>query len=389
MSATGSSATQVPQGGWPKPKSAYIHVPFCRHRCGYCNFSVVAGREDLIDQFLQAIDLELAALHRPPIDTLFIGGGTPTHLSIRQLTRLLEVVTKRFSLSANLEWSVEANPEDITAEKLTLLAEHGVNRISLGVQSFNRGKLTVLERSHHGEQAKEIVCLSASQLANVSLDLIFAAPGETLDDWRQDVETALSLPITHLSTYALTFEKGTSFWTRQAKGQLSGVVEKVEVDMYEATREMASRAGLEHYEISNFARAGSMCRHNLAYWQGRGWYAAGPGAASFVGGTRKVNHRSPTTYLKRIREGQNAVAESERISPLQYARERAAFGIRMLRGIDLVKLTRETGIDLQQECFQSIDQLIVQGLVTANGSVLQLSKKGILFADTVASELLG
>ncbi len=389
VSSRSKSPPLSPPGGWPTPKSAYIHVPFCRHRCGYCNFSVVAGREDLIDQYLGAIDIELAELNRPEIDTLFIGGGTPTHLSINQLTRLLEIVVKRFSLSIHSEWSVEANPEDITAEKLTLMAEHGVNRLSLGVQSFNSGKLAVLERSHSGDQAQEVVRLSALQIPNVSLDLIFAAPEESFDDWTQDLKAALSLPISHLSAYALTFEKGTSFWTRRTKGELSGVVEKVEVDMYNAVRELTSRAGLEHYEISNFARAGSMCRHNLAYWQGRGWYAAGPGAASFVDGCRNVNHRSPTTYLKRIRNGQSAVAESERISPLQYARERAAFGIRMLTGINLVKLSSETGVDLQQEYSQGIDQLIEQGLVKANGSVLQLSEKGILFADTVAGELLG
>ncbi|EMI19094.1 oxygen-independent coproporphyrinogen III oxidase [Rhodopirellula maiorica SM1] len=374
---------------WPTPRSAYIHVPFCRHRCGYCNFSVIADRDDLVQPFLTAIDRELAQLDRPRIDTLFLGGGTPTHLDAAQLEWLLQQIELRFSLTDQAERSVEANPEDIDEPKLRLLADHGINRISLGVQSFNPQKLKVLQRSHTAAQAAAAIELAAKWIGNVSIDLIFAAPQETVSDWQADLQTALDLPINHLSTYALTFEKGTAFWTAQRAGRLDGVDEATEVAMYTMTRERSSARGLRHYEISNFARAGFRCRHNLAYWQGRGWYAAGPGAARFVNGHREVNHRSTTTYLKRIERNESPVAESDAITPLQYARERAAFGIRMIDGIDIAELARETKIDLHSECGDAIEKLMSQGLLQRQGNHIRLSEQGILFADSVASELLG
>ena len=378
-----------PPGGWPDPTAAYIHVPFCRHRCGYCNFSVVTGRDDLVDRFLAAIDTELASLHRPAVDTVFIGGGTPTHLSVAQLRRLVDCVQRRFELSSDVEWSIEANPEDINDQKLTALTAGGVNRISLGVQSFQSAKLQLLERGHSGQAAQAVIERVAQQLENVSIDLIFAAPEESMEDWQRDLQSALSLPIRHLSTYALTFEKGTSYWSRMRRGLLSPATELVEVAMYELTREMIAESEFEQYEISSFAHADSMCRHNLAYWHGRGWFAAGPGAARFTNGRREVNHRSPTTYLKKILAGESPVAESETINAEQFARERAAFGIRMIDGIDLDTLRVETGVDLQLQCHDAIQQSIQQGLLHREGNRVKLTSRGVLFADTVASDLLG
>ncbi len=374
---------------WPIPRSAYLHVPFCRHRCGYCNFSVIANRDDLMERFVSAIDSELSQLERPAIDTLFIGGGTPTHLPHQLLTRLLKTLNQRFEFAADMELTVEANPEDINRSKLQCLADHGVNRISLGVQSFQPAKLQRLERSHSAATAKQAIELAHGSLGNVSIDLIFASPEESLLDWESDLRTALALPITHLSTYALTFEKGTKFWNAQSHGRLSGVDESVEVEMYQRTRQMTADRQLKHYEISNFAADGFRCRHNIAYWEGCGWYAAGPGAARFVDGRREVNHRSTTTYLQRIERGDSPTAESEPIERLQYARERAAFGVRMIDGIDLHRLSKETGMDLLKECEEAIERMIDLGwLLNENGHV-RITEAGILFADSVASELLG
>lgn len=376
---------------WPTPTAAYVHVPFCRHRCGYCNFSVVADRDDLIERFLSAIDRELSPLNRPTIQTLFIGGGTPTHLDESQLARLLGIVKSRFELAEEIEFSVEANPEDISTAKLSCLVDHGVNRISLGVQSFRASKLSLLQRGHSGDAAADAIGLAASMIPSVSLDLIFAAPGETPDDWETDLTTALALPIQHLSTYALTFEKGTEFWSRRTSGDLKPADESDEVAMYQAARSMTSAAGLDHYEVSNFARPGHRCRHNLAYWDGRGWYAAGPGAARFVGGVRSVNHRSTTAYLKRIESNQPPAAESESesISVEQYARERAAFGVRLIDGIDVGRIESETGIDLQARCADDLSRCIADGLITIDGGHVRLTETGVLFADTVAACFLG
>ncbi|TWT49340.1 Oxygen-independent coproporphyrinogen-III oxidase-like protein [Rubripirellula amarantea] len=380
---------QEPPGGWPVPRSAYIHVPFCRHRCGYCNFSVVAGRDDLIARFIAAIDRELSLLNRPQIDTLFIGGGTPTHLDAPELDRFLGLLAERFELSEKIEWSVEANPEDIDANKLDVLVRHGVNRMSLGVQSFNADKLAVLERGHSGVSATEAIKMVASRIKNVSLDLIFAAPEETLEVWQDDLETALELPIEHLSTYALTFEKGTSFWKRREAGQLHSHKEDLEIEMYQLSRQMTAGAGLAHYEISSFARVGSRCRHNMAYWDGRGWFAAGPGAARFVGGRREVNHRSTTTYLKKMEADHTVVAEVDELSPTQYARERLAFGARMIDGIDIDEVSQSCGVDLHTLCKEEFQRIEESGWATIANSHLKLTDEGILFADAVARELLG
>jgi oxygen-independent coproporphyrinogen III oxidase len=375
---------------WPLPRAAYIHVPFCRHRCGYCNFSVVADRDDLIERYLNAIDIELCGLDAPVIDTLFVGGGTPTHFDAEQLQRFLQIVRERFQLSAGCEWSMEANPEDITREKVEMLSDHGVNRISLGVQSFNVDKLRVLERGHSPETAVNAVQTAADVIDNVSIDLIFAAPGETLDHWRSDLAVARDLPLKHVSTYALTFEKGTSFWSRRARGDLSSATESCEIDMYQAARQELRDAGFLHYEISSFAREGSQCRHNLAYWKGRGWYAVGPGAARFVDGKREVNHRSTTTYLRRMESADSPMAEQDPISREQYARERAAFGVRMIDGIDIEVLESETGIPVSEICRDAIVRSVREGLLLIpSPSWIKLSERGILFADTVASRLLG
>ncbi|TWU04515.1 radical SAM family heme chaperone HemW [Stieleria varia] len=373
---------------WPIPRSAYIHVPFCRHRCGYCNFSVVADRDDLITRFLDAIDNELSILDRPSIDTLFLGGGTPTHLPIDALQELMRILHRRFRFSEDIEFSSEANPEDITEEKLCVLADAGVNRISLGVQSFDDQKLSTLQRGHSGDSAQRIIEQVTEVIANVSIDLIFAAPGESLETWQRDVATALALPIQHLSTYALTFEKGTLFWNQLQRGDLQPAGESLELEMYELVRSVAPAAGMTHYEISSFATPTHRCRHNIAYWEGSGWYAAGPGAARFVNGRREVNHRSTTAYLRRMETGQSPTAESELVTPQQAARERAAFGIRRIDGIDLADLAQQTGVNMLTLLADAIEQCEREDLIVRNGDHIRLTERGILFADTVASRFL-
>ena len=381
-------AEDAPAEGWVLPEAAYIHVPFCRHRCGYCNFSVIANRDDLIEKFLIAITQELNALERPRLKTLFLGGGTPTHLPNPALARLLESLDQQFDLSELTEFSVEANPEDISEAKLELLACKGVNRISLGVQSFQTTKLLSLERGHTGDQAIAAVELASQYIPNVSIDLIFAAPSESLKQWEQDVITAIQLPISHLSTYALTYEKGTQFWNQRLRGDVKELDESVEIDMYNFTRQSCQQNGFRHYEVSNFAKAGSRCLHNMAYWKGEGWYAAGPGAARFVNGVREVNHRSTSTYLKRINEEQSPVAEREAIGVVQYTKERAAFGIRLIDGIDLRALSQHVGFDTHTFLKDPIELSIDDGLLVEEGDHLRLSDRGILFADTVAQRFL-
>lgn len=387
MMSTASETSRPPS--WPSPTAAYIHIPFCRHRCGYCNFSVLAGRDDLADRFLEALRWELSRLEQPQtVDTLFIGGGTPTHLPPAWLERLLQLLADWLPLADDGEFSVEANPGDIDRPRLERLRAAGVNRISLGVQSFAADKLRILQRDHDEAQARTAVELAAETLGNVSIDLIFAAPEETLEAWQRDLAIAAELPITHLSTYALTFEKGTEFWTRRARGGLRQADEDLELQMYQYARQAGAAAGLAQYEISNFARPGRQCRHNLGYWRGRPWYGFGPGATGFLAGQRRTNHRSPTTYIRRCLDGSDPAQECETITVEQWAYERAAFGVRMIEGVDLEAIRLDTEVDLRKTRSQEIADCRRWGLVRLEGEHLQLTEKGIAVADTVSAALL-
>ncbi len=329
------------------PRAVYIHVPFCVHRCGYCNFTLVAGRDDLIDAYLQAIERELSALQQPrPVDTLFFGGGTPTHLPPAALERLLSLVRRWFPPQPGYEFSVEANPADLDTQRVAVLAAAGVTRVSLGAQSFDPAKLALLERDHRAEQIAAAVALVRPHIHSLSLDLIFGTPRETPEIWQRDLEMALALEPDHLSTYGLTFERGTAFWARLQRGELLRQDEEHEGAMYAAAIDRLTAAGFEHYEVSNFARAGQRCRHNEIYWAGDEYYAVGPGAARYVDGRREVNHRSTTTYIQRVLAGRSPVAESETLSSEDRAREGLVIGLRRIGGVERAEFARRFGYEI-------------------------------------------
>ncbi|MEX2176273.1 MAG: radical SAM family heme chaperone HemW [Pirellulaceae bacterium] len=365
------------------PRAAYIHVPFCRHRCGYCNFTLVAGRDDLIESYLEALARELALLEGPhEVDTLFFGGGTPTHLPAGQLQRLFEIVRRWFPLATGGELSIEANPLDLD-EKASVLSRAGVTRISLGVQSFNSDKLALLERDHQAADIHLAYQLARGVAQSVSVDLIFGAPGETLDDWHRDLEAALALAPDHVSTYGLTFEKGTAFWSRLADGELAQIPEETERQMYELAIDTLTAAGYEHYEVSNFARPGHRCRHNETYWSGEQYFAAGPGAARFIVGRREINHRSTTTYINRLLAGQSPVAESETLEPEDAARERLVFSLRRIEGIDPAAFAAQTGYSVDQLGGAALPRLIELGFLEQPPGRLRLTRAGLLVSDAI------
>jgi putative oxygen-independent coproporphyrinogen III oxidase len=371
------------------PRSAYLHVPFCRHRCGYCNFTLVAGRDELIEDYLRALEIELSWLEVPrPVATLFLGGGTPTHLPPKQLERLLALATKWFPTADKCEFSIEANPIDLDPSRTAVLDAAGVTRVSLGVQSFDDRKLAVLERDHRRREIEQAFAAARSFADSVSLDLIFAAPNETLDDWGHDLESAIALDPDHISTYGLTFEKGTAFWTRRERGSLSQAGEDIEAQMYELAIDTLTAAGYEHYEVSNFARPGHQCRHNEVYWTGGSYFAAGPGASRHIVGRRETNHKSTTTYIRRVLAGQSPVAESEELSPEDRARERLVFGLRRLAGIDVTDFARETGFDVDSLGGADLVRFVEQGLLDRTTTTLRLTRKGLLVSDALWPELL-
>jgi oxygen-independent coproporphyrinogen-3 oxidase len=366
------------------PRAAYVHVPFCRHRCGYCNFTLIAGRDDLIAAYLEALSREMQTL--PPeveLDSLFLGGGTPTHLPPNALHALLSLLRRHFRLTAQAEFSIEANPLDLTPERARVLREFGVNRISLGVQSFRDEKLAALERDHRQEDILAAVALATEISPRVSIDLIFATPQETLEQWLQDVQATLATGVGHVSTYGLTIEPGSAFYGRLQRGQLQRSPEAVEASMYEQGMDLLQAAGFEHYEVSNFARPGERSRHNKTYWRGRSYYAFGSGASRYVQGRRETNHRSTTTYLQRVLAGLSPVAESETLLPEDRARERLVFGLRMLEGIECASFQADTGFDLLALAGVEIERLIALGMLAWSDTRLHLTRAGLLVSDSI------
>ncbi len=370
-------------------RSVYVHVPFCRHRCGYCDFTLVVRRDDLIEDYLRALEIELSSVpDGHPIDTLFFGGGTPTHLPPPQLERLLRLVQQRFSLASDAEFSVEANPLDCTAERVDLLAGYGVNRLSLGVQSLNRHELEVLERNHSPAQIPEIVERVRERIPNVSLDLIFAVPGQTLEEWEETLTRAIALQPAHVSTYGLTFEKGTAFWKRRDQGQLRQVADELEREMYAAAMDRLPAAGFEHYELSNCARPLRRSRHNSVYWTGESFLAFGPGAASYTEGVRRTRHRSVTTWIRRVLAGESPIAEEEPLEGDDRAREALMLGLRLREGIHLPRFVERYGFDPVREEAAAIESFLADGLVEIENEHLRLTREGCFLADTVISALL-
>ena len=366
------------------PRSAYLHVPFCVHRCGYCDFTLLAGRDDLAGEYLRALEVELWSLERPrEVDTLFFGGGTPTHLAPDELARLLELAREWFRVAPGYEFSVEANPAGLTDEKLRLLADAGVNRVSLGVQSFDEGLLKLLERDHREADILDTVARLQDRFENVSLDLIFALPGQTLTHWRETLRRAIELQPTHLSTYGLTFEKGTAFWSRREKGAIQQLPDELERDMYAAAMDDLAAAGFEQYEISNFARPGYRCRHNQTYWRALPYFGFGPGAARYLRGRRESNHRSTTTWIKRVLAGQSGVAMSEELDPEHRAREAIVLGLRQLDGIRRDEFLTLTGFELDSLVGETIRREVAAGRIDDFGDGIRITHDGRFFADPV------
>jgi oxygen-independent coproporphyrinogen-3 oxidase len=374
---------------WWWPRAAYVHIPFCAHHCGYCDFAVAAGQDHLVDRYLDALAREIATLGTPqPVHTVFLGGGTPTHLSPPQLERLLGEVTRWLPLEPGGEFSIEANPASLTADKAAVLAAWGVNRVSLGAQAFRPELLRVLERDHGADDICRAVDLVRRHGSQVSLDLIFGVPGQSLDHWEADLKKALALGPDHLSTYGLTYEKGTRFWKQRQRGHLRPVEEEAERAQYELAMDVLTAAGFEHYEISSFARPGRRCRHNQVYWANEAYFGFGMGAARYVQGSRELNTRALQTYLRRTLAGAPATFQRERLGPEERARETMALQLRRADGIGRARFQRQTGIPLEAIAGDAVQRLAGMGYLEAAGDAVRLTRAGKCVADAVVEELL-
>jgi oxygen-independent coproporphyrinogen-3 oxidase len=373
--------------------SLYIHIPFCLARCHYCSFSSSVANQPIYLDYAEAVKKELstiAAVHNPgPLDSLFFGGGTPSCLPCESLTAIISHGVDLFGLAQDAELSVEANPGTIESEYYTALLQAGVNRLSLGIQSFDDQQLSRLGRLHNAETAIEAVNMArVAGFTNISLDLIYGLPSQSCNSWKQSLATALSLGPMHLSLYQLMIEEQTPFYDLAGRGLLHLPVEEDLLEMDSITSELTRRHQFQQYEISNFSRPGFRCRHNLNYWHNEDYFAAGAAAVSFIGGCRQKRIADPAGYIERISKNLSVIAESETLEKEASFRETVILGLRMVEGVSLPRLQEKYAMDPLEHYGPTLLQLIDSGFIRIDQDRLFLSNRGWPVANQVMAQLV-
>jgi coproporphyrinogen III oxidase-like Fe-S oxidoreductase len=402
-------------------RSLYVHVPFCARKCAYCAFYSEASDGDIVNRYVSSLILELERLAGPGLnlETLYFGGGTPSLLTCRQWEQILNAL-KRVQLWGAAEWTIESNPATVSLEKARLWRSHGVNRISLGVQSLDETLLDRLGRIHSRSMVfKSYDVLRQAGFDNINLDLMFAIPGQTMGNWRDTLEEVLAMGSEHLSCYELIYEEDTPLFELLQTGCIH-VNEDLACAMYEELLDRSASRGFIQYEIANLARNARVqkpvvlrapretnerlesaeifrdrlplpqfaCRHNVNYWRGGSYYGLGPSAAGYVGGRRTKNVANATLYCEKVEQGDSPVEWTETLPSLARAGEIAAFGLRMNRGWAFDEFRGVSGYDLFPEWESDIQELVARGWGEISGSEFHLSETGLRFADAAAAQFL-
>ena len=381
--------------------SLYVHVPFCVRKCLYCAFYSEPSSGELIDRYVGALthELERVTADLKP-RTIFFGGGTPSLLNLRQWERIFRAM-ERIPKSGVMEWTVECNPATVSLEKAKLLRAGGVNRVSLGVQSFDDALLDRLGRVHSRQMVFESFdILRQAGFDNVNLDLMFAIPGQTLEVWRETLAEAAAMGSEHLSTYEVIYEEDTPLYDQLQAGKVD-VDEDLACAMYEELVERAANAGFHQYEVANFARDTTLnpqpstldvpsrcCFHNVNYWRGGSFYGLGPSATTYVRGVRTKNGSNTHLYCEQLEQGRRSLESREELLPLARAGETAAFGLRMVAGWPFEQFRQVTGYDLRREWAEDMNQLVQQGRGRILSDRFQLTREGLRFADSAAQLFL-
>ena len=367
----------------------YIHIPFCRQKCHYCNFHFAVSRkhrQDLIDALIREIELNHSFLPGKNLDSLYFGGGTPSLLPWEDIQALILQVKAYFELAPGSEITLEANPDDLDPDYLEALKETGINRLSLGVQSFMDDELLAMNRVHDSREArKAIKMVLEAGFSDLSIDLIFGMPGSSIESWRYNLEQALEYPIPHFSCYNLTIEKRTALHHFVRSGRIIPLPEALMAEQFRFTEEFLANAGYEHYEISNYALPGRYARHNTSYWMGKPYLGIGPSAHSFNGRERQWNVSSNVRYIRSIRED-IIPAEREILTPADRYNEYIMTGLRTQWGCDPEKI-KEFGPGFYSYFEKHIPIHMKKGRVVQESGRYVLTGEGRLFADEVASEL--
>lgn len=369
--------------------SAYIHIPFCRARCGYCDFNTYtqldfphgASTGEYAETLSREIDMSVRYLRgarasTPRIDTVFFGGGTPTMLPASDIAGILEKLAGDFELASDAEITTEANPETVTRAYIEDLARAGITRISFGMQSAAPSVLATLDRVHTPGQVRRAVGWAKAAGLETSVDLIYGTPGETMADWEASVRETLDLGVEHISAYALSLEPGVKMARQIRKGEIAPIDSDLQADFYERADEMLSSAGLRWYEISNWARPGHECQHNMVYWRGGNWWGYGPGAHSHIEGVRFWNSKHPVKWAQALEAGEFPIGDGEVLSASERRQEEIMLAIRLSEGIESTSFPQAV-----------LDELRDEGLIECVDGRMRLTLRGRLLADIVTRRL--
>ena len=369
--------------------SFYVHIPYCIKRCGYCDFNTYtpselqdgATLEIVSADYIDAVVQELKSAPKDPVSTIFFGGGTPSLLPAKDLGRVISAIREHNGLREGAEITLEANPDSVTPEKLADYISAGFNRISFGAQSFVPHVLATLDRTHNPDNVKKAVdAARAAGFLSISVDLIYGTPGESLDDWRISVESALALDIDHISAYALIVETGTKLAAQIKRGDIAMPDDDAMADMYLLVDSLSEANGMSWYELSNWSKPGHECKHNVAYWHNANWWGLGPGAHSHMNGKRFWNVKHPSAYKTRVFAGETPIHESEVLTAEQIQDEKIMLSIRMREGISFDELAPH-----------HLERLAIykeNGYVSLHGDSVTLTPVGRLIADRIVRELV-
>ena len=366
----------------------YLHIPYCLHKCGYCDFNSHPENQEESAHYVEALLKELkyysTTLKSYNVPTVFVGGGTPTILPPLQLKIILDTVRQHFNLTPDCEITIEANPATIKLETLQEIRAAGYNRISIGVQSFDEKELQLLERVHNEEEIHSTVHRARSaKFKNLSMDLMFALPDQTIGKWQSHLKQAIAKNPDHLSTYNLTIEPATAFFKLHERGKICLPHEDIQLEMYKTTIQILEDAGYSQYEISNFSKPGMESQHNINYWNNGEYLGVGAGASSYLNGERFKNTNLPSIYIREIETKASAVDTRERLEPLSAMGETLMLGLRLLKGISIDVFENRFQVSFQKVYGKSVESLLSQELITFNQNRIALSRKGLFLADSV------
>ncbi len=366
----------------------YIHIPFCKQACHYCDFhfsTSVKKKPEMVEAICKELLLRKEEVSGN-VETIYFGGGTPSLLSAEELQQIFDVIHSNYSVVENAEITLEANPDDLSEEKLKMLAASSINRLSIGVQSFFEEDLKLMNRAHNAEEALESIKLAKQYFGNISIDLIYGIPGMSNERWKENLQTALDLDVPHISSYALTVEPKTALKSMIEKGKIAPVEEELAKEQYELMIETLSAANFDNYEFSNFGKPGFFSRNNTAYWFGKPYLGIGPSAHSFDGFHRKWNISNNTLYIKSLQKGE-IPAEIEKLSISDRYNELVMTRLRTKWGIAIDEVERSFGIKYKDYLLREATGLIEDKQLEWHDNRLQVSKKGKFLSDGIASEL--